>query len=1107
MTDYTPTIDTFVAGTPDPWAYPVLFGEAVLDDGHALHAMARAQWRGLLTLCALQTQRADDYTLALQSAVPDLATPLGATLLATAPDIGMATGQGLWRAPMVLMAQRSGWPDGPLALINPLCMISPARSFNEGWPSLGWMARGLCDPLTAAAPPPLTDIAILASWLSVLEGALAAQRDAISAVLHTRVRAFREDCLIHLAGLSIEVTAEAAPACLLPPPFAQLFTECRIADVANPAALAKGQLALDLPAAAFGERPPLRGVILADAALAHHCGQDARHILIWGTRTLAEAMADRQVLAEIQAEAAASGWLVTTAADLFADCFVKLGKQGVVPSHPENARECLLPLRPIALFLGERLRDCITVKLRDDGAICSLNLPMADGRTMTLTSAYAVAPTAGQGRFIGAADWDIQAASIWPNFASHAFDYYAARLLVANGVGDASVRPSAVLSRDLMLAMMMDAERPGDAMTALHKVNAGDPLPNARGRINSHAIASRLVDETLWRAHMPFEAIGWQALTDGEAAVFCGLLLLNLPTLTARPETLDVAVDFGTTNTVACFTDGAPIRFASRLVVPIQSASPAVTRARMHDKRFVYNKFLPVDARALPTPSVTLSRDVSQLSAARGLFRNVVLFPHIATHVENGEARELELLLRDMASCHFNLKWSDNAAGNDATIDYLEQLAQMIAAEAVARGHNPRHLRWHFSVPDALPPRRREQFERVLEDVTAAIGRDGPTDAPRRSALAPLVSEGLAAARTMLAGGDVATHKLLTAVIDIGGGTSDIALWDSDDVKWKGSFRLAGQDFFTNTLSANPEILEGIGLGFWGRMLREGRGAVRPLALPHIAELLFNGEPLSDALAAHWDGFLAGKGGAPLRMAGLTYLGGIAWYLGLVTRGLAADDALLYGRDTKPAFALCGRGAGLFQLIHGAAGPTDESDATAALSLFSIAAQLEGEPRPQLFLGREAKLEVARGMLIDPPRLRHAASRWDKRAGKADAIPSFLPVGLSLALEAGEAMEQWMPMQADLAPRRAMHLGFDDFDTFLKALRDVVGIEIDVQPEQAQSAWDRIEHNVLAQWANVQRSPKDTPMVPPFIVALRCLLAELIDPEAQATGRISAAFV
>jgi hypothetical protein len=1110
MTKHTSSFDTYVAGTPDPWAYPQHFGKAVLDDNHALHTETVAKWRGLLALCALQIQRADDYALALQEAAPDTATPLGATLLATAPDCGIESGQGLWRAPKVIMAQRGGWPDVTLAFINPLCLVSPARSFDENWPMLGWMARGLCDPLVSAEPPPLTDIAILASWLSVLEGALAAQRDAVCAILHARVSAFREDCLTHLAGMAIQVTAQAAPACSLPPPFAQLFTECRIAAIANPAALAKGQLALDLCANPLpGEKSTLRGVILADAGLAHHYGQDARHILIWGARTLAEVMADGSVLAEIQAEAAAGGWLVITAADVFAENLVRLGKQGTVPSHPENARECLLPLRPIALLLGMQLHDCVSVKLREDGAICTLNLPMADGGTMMLTRAFAESPTAGQGRFIGAVDWDIHAASIWPDFSSPAFDYYAARLLTGQSAGGASVQPSAVLSRDLMLAMMADAERPGDAMAALHKVNAGNPLPNARGRIVSHAIATAAVDETLWRAHIPFEAIGWQTQIGGQAAAFCGLLLLNLPKAIARPEAIDVAVDFGTTNTVACFSDGAPIRFASRLVVPIQSANPAVTCARMHDKRFFYNKFLPLNDRPLPTPSVTISRDVSQLSAVRGLFRNVILFPHIAAQVDNGEARELELLLHDMASSHFNLKWSDNAAGNDATVDYLEQLAQMIAAEAVARGYNPRQLRWHFSVPDALPPRRREHFERMLEDITGAIGRDGPTDAPRRSALAPIMSEGLAAARTMLAGGDVATHKLLTAIIDIGGGTSDIALWDGDDVRWKGSFRLAGQDFFTNCMSARPEILEGIGLGFWGRMLREGlgSGAVRTEALPHVAELLFNGESLSDALTAYWDGFLAGPGGAPLRIAGLTYLGGMAWYLGLVTRGLASDNALHYGRASMPAFALCGRGAGLFQLMHGLAGPTVESDATAALSLFSIAAQLEGEPRPQLFLGRDAKLEVARGMLIDPPRMRHAAARWDKKAGESDAIASFLPAGLSVAFSAGGAMEPWVPMSATGSARRAMHVGFDDFDTFLKALRDSVGIAIDVHPGMAQGAWDRIEHQVLTQLANAQSAPKDTPMVPPFITALRCLLAELVSLEAQALGRIRAAFV
>ncbi len=1103
-----PTPEALISAMPSPWAHPVVFAEAVLDERHSLHSWALAQWRGLLTLCALQGQYAGDYALTVDAVVLDMANPLAAHLVAAAPDRAIAGGEGLWRAPMLLTARRKGWPDSVIGQINPLCLISPSRSFAEQWPLFGWMAGGLSDPLRAPQMPPPTDLAVLASWLSVLEGALAARKDGVCAQLHGHIHAFRQECLGHLQHVSVEVTAEAQVGCPLPAPFAALFTQSRIASIADPAALAKGRLALDFGTSSNSENvPPIRGVILVDPGLAHHYRIDARQIFVWGTRSLAEVMAEPALLAQIQAEAAGQGWLIITADDLLTRRMVRLNQQAVIASHPKDLRDCIMPLRPMALLLGDRLPELITARLRDDGAIVTLTLPMHDGRSIPLTRVYAKAPGPGQGEYIGAADWQIQSASIWPDFAADSFEYYAARLLSSDAVAQRNyVRASSVLSRALMLAMMRDCDRISDAMASWHKVNAGYPLPSVRGRVNSHTIQTGAEQETLWRAHSPFDAIGWHDKTDGREEAFCGLVLLSLPKRETRPLPLRVAVDFGTTNTVACFEDGAPIAFADRLLIPIQSANLGFTEARLHDRRYVYNKFFPRGERTLPTPSVAYSKGGGDVSALSGLFRNIILFPGTDAHADNGEARELQLLARDLERCHFNLKWSDDPAGNDAASDYLEQLVWMIAAEAAANGHDPRLLRWQFSVPDAMPNRRREQFRRLLEDLTGRVSAHvapHETNSPR---LAPLMSEGLAAAHRVLASGDTATQKLLTVIIDIGGATSDIALWDGSDVRWKGSFRLAGQDFFTRTLHLNLQLLDDIGLGFWARMLTQG-GAMpgfRPGSLPHIAELLFSGDRLQMAIETHWDSHLAKSNGAVLRMAGLTFLGGMAWYLGQVAGGLLTEGALHYGRGSMPAFALCGRGAGLFRHIHGDLGPTGESDVTGALSLFSVAAALHDEPRPQLFLRPDPKLEVVRGMMTEAPRLRQATKNWSLRPGEPGAIASFTPVGLPIHYAQGVHYAAWMPIDAAIHAHRALHVDFDAFDTFLKALRHATGVHLDVRHGVAQASWDRIEHRVLASLEDHRHNSAGTPPEPPFIVALRALLQELIDPEARAQGRIVA---
>lgn len=1101
-------LNPYIAGTPDPWAEPLHFARAVLDEGHAQHAWAVGQWRGLLALLALRSHHGTEYGLALEEVVLDPADPIAAMLGEFAPSRGLASGIGLWRSPMIVKACRAGWPMQPMAMINPMCLVSPARSFEAHWPVPAWMDKGLCDPLTAETPPPLTELAIMASWLSLLEGALLADADPAATAIHARVHAFRSECVTALGDHKIEVTPSPPIGCPLPAPFATLFADCRIAAIANPAALTKGHLTLDLPFVGKG-KAGLRGAILADPALAHHYQQDARHILIWGARTLAEAMADPQVLDEIRADAAANGWLILTAQDLFADHMVRLGKHGVVPSHKGEARQCVLPLRPLALLFGERLRDMASVKFLDQGAIATLDLPMAGGGVMTLKRAYAASPVAGQGGYSDGVDWPMHAVSLWPDFICDDFDFYTARLFTTtSGPSGPGVEPISVLSKDHLVALAAGFQNSAEALLTLLRVNDGMPMPADMVGIAYEKLDGRHESETIWQSSKPFTAVTWSHPLLNWHSALCGLVLLNTPRLSARPEPMDVAVDFGTTNTMACFTDGEPISLAARLVVPIESSVPALNQAMRHDRRFVFNKFFPVDAHELPTPSVALSRNIALNRLDRSVARNVIYMPHKAAAVANGEALEADMLARDWTQCHFNLKWSDSSAANEASVDFLTQMLWMIAAEAVAKGHSPRALRWHFSVPDAMAPLRRSQFERVLDVIIGRISGPSSTYPTHKVLRAPLVSEGLAAARYMLAGDGQATHKLLTLVIDIGGATSDVALWDSDDVRWRGSFFLAGRDFFTSTLHARPDILDGIDLGYWGRILREAKlhPKVNDRVLPDIAELLFSGGGLTSALSAHWDGYLSGEGGAALRIAGLTFLGGLAWYLGLVTRRMLAQGVLHYGAQSSPAFALCGRGAGLFKLMHAGQPSVARSDVTSALSLFNTAAGLHDAPRPQLFMKQGAKLEVARGLLTDPARLRNAAANWYKKLGDDGAIADDLPIGLSVdfADEGRAAMTDLMAIP--LIKQRALHIGFDDFAAFLAALRGAVGLSIDVRPDVPQAAWDRIEHNCLAQWSNARHAEETETIEPVFLTALRQLLRELIDPAAHAEGRIGVDF-
>ena len=574
-----------------------------------------------------------------------------------------------------------------------------------------------------------------------------------------------------------------------------------------------------------------------------------------------------------------------------------------------------------------------------------------------------------------------------------------------------------------------------------------------------------------------------------------------------------VAIDFGTTNTVGAYGEWSaePVRFQNRLVFPLKPADQIVRENAIHASRNQFVGFVPPEERRTPIPSVAKPKQPYNAQETLWAFRNLIYFHTSQPPAEGAEAQELADFLAATGDAKSDLKWSRDPEVRDAAKDFLTQFIVMTAAEMLAANFDPAGSVWHFSIPESMGETQRAEFENNIHDSMPAVGMfPDSSDGNRvRGVIAPLQSEGLSAANYMLQHGGFSKDKL-NIILDIGGGTTDMTIWDREHAAWKGSIKLAGGNFFTELLVNNTQILSGLGLDSWAKSLNASpndfvgdRGTKRR----QLAEMLFsgrssvngNGPDLQASLRDHWSR-VTSQMGNPLRHAAIAYLAGIAYYTGLVVRHLSSgekpliDPAIVH----DPAFAVCGRGGGIFNMLHGRRGPDDRTEITRALSVFGKAVEpADGAGavgHPRFSASPAPKLEVVRGMLTDHGDI-------DTRAESMAGLGTILPLGLAVTTDAGVlAADDILSLSTYDAGIRSVDLG--EFHRFLAALEECAGLAIDIDMNKSENAARTIRSETESTLkrkakdiANTQRvQASKIVMEPPFLIALRELVGLLASP-------------
>ena len=1084
---------TTIRAIPDPWAQARTFADAVLDEGHSMHKAAIPQWRGLLALFALAELRKVDYVIDVDAVELGNEHPFDLVLQHLAPKTAIGGEADLWLTPHIVYVQPARGRRVPIAMLNPACLVSPGRTtWQMPVEFVPWLQHGLSDPLDLRGEQALASgqLAALEAYLEALQESLPLGRaDPTGGAIRQAVAEFL-DAVVEAKGVgTIGASVLRTPDGQLPAIYRSLVLPAELEEPDDPAKTSQCRLKLKHPAGL----DPFKGLILVDESIATSCRRSARDILVWGNHSLSELLGSPNMLHDVQAEAAERGYLVVTAKDVFTKRMVKLRNDARIPGHGPELRNCLEPIRPLALLLDQTGTRGLEASHAGKRSTITLHVKLESGDSVPLLANYRTDQDS-EFALVPDVDWDFGQASIWPDFKSRQWTSYFAR--IAYATLREQVRPRFALSADILAAALAAAASPRHAVQALQAINENQAPAERESYFNRFQYVSDKTYEELQVSDRAFEGIFYVDYHPDRSEELAGFARLKLAEPTERDNRVSVAVDFGSTNSVACFSGagGTPVTLKQRIVHPISFQDPARQDAREHDVRWFYVDFLPLKDRQTPTPTVVISRVDANRNADLWLHRNLIYFQPAGGHVKGEAEKELGKLQSYLKRSSFDLKWNEDPSHIDASADFLEQFMTMIAAEATAAEYDPRRIDWHFSVPDAMQDTRLRSFRAQVELAQRRLSPEG--------SLHDLYSEGLAAARYILSGreGSKFTQGTINAILDIGGSTTDITLWGVSEKQplWKGSFRLAGRAFFTDAIVQNSDILREIELGDWADLIDpQKQNQVLPENVSDVGELLFSRPALSEAFDKHWQRRLNVKTGEMLRVTSLVYLAGIAYYLGLVSRRLVADGVIQEADLARPAFALCGRGAGLFNRIHGGLAADRSSPVTVALQTFSKAAAIEALPRPQLFISPQPKIEVVAGMMVNFENL-------DARVGNGQPLSDYLPAGLEVLVTSGNSIEAGDTITTPFEVGSARGSDLASLQDFLSALEEFTGIQVDLRQASGQGAFNEISTEVR-QRVERQRAEDGRLALkePPFITALRALVSILAGPADERSKRLA----
>lgn len=1075
---------------PDAWAQVQLSVQAFFQPGHEASEMVHKQWRGLLALVALQPLHSEDYSLRIDWFDLPVPTPQIPTfqrmLRALLPNALRPAADGTASIGIVQFIPAGG-EEFPVAMLSPDMLVAPGRQAGTVRAGLPWIARGMTDPLDAAQAMRPASWDILTQYLDQLGAAIPSGDDTVALV--QKIEEFAKECKLKESGAATRPKAVPGFKARDFQMLAQTW-ETAQADGDSDCLLRLAKRA----------GKPLAGVILADPGLTSTLGRTANAIRVWGSCSLAD-IEDEKTFRRVRDEAAKKGVAILRPEDLFTSVLVRLQGDVSIAGHPKALQDALAPIAPVALLLGTPLG--IDASRSGDTCEVILELTLHGGATHAVQKDFDKAATVER-----PAPDDL---ALWPNFSAPQWPWNFLRYQYNKNKDE--LRPRFGLSTELLAFDIEAGPSPTARAQRVQEWAARDTAPVDERILHGDVSDVQAKDKKSLFQRVRFNNMGGareaatvgehQCLAHGTDAIFFSLPVEKqtvaagcvLPQYVERgnlKEASAVAIDFGTSNTIAYSRrDKQPaqrVGFESRVLFPI---------TKVRDLEVIgptYADYFPLWAFDTPMPTVLKSReyrgqqdselgallsDVADLEKANkilGLSHLIFFTPRI-----DHELSSVLIGYINKGVLRFEIKWEKGADAKAIVKFYLRQLMIMIAAEIVAQGGAAARIGWRMSYPRAFTTGQVKAFKELAgelaKELHVASGGKGTAPAVK------LHTEGEAAAAYFMHDQDQKRKGGLSPVVlmlDIGGGTTDIAIRFNETLVWQGSAKLAAADFFRDYLANNAEVVKDIDPDAV-ESFDQGRGDAgeRGLRVRQLVDLLVAKPEFERSFNAAYSLHCEEDPWLGLNQTATAALGGMMHYCGLVLRRLSADGVIPAGQLDMLTIFLGGRGSTYFRRLEGG------TERGSLASLCELAARDLGSAQVDPRFSELPKQEVARGLLI-----------LDADRSGAGVPLETLPIGLGVEVKGAKASRKLNPDDPlDKLPAggEVEDLEMAEFQEFLARLKQVSGLAIDASAPKAKTAIDMKARNELAVGLRAIKASEDkahdfASLEPPFIAALRGLV-------------------
>jgi hypothetical protein len=291
----------------------------------------------------------------------------------------------------------------------------------------------------------------------------------------------------------------------------------------------------------------------------------------------------------------------------------------------------------------------------------------------------------------------------------------------------------------------------------------------------------------------------------------------------------------------------------------------------------------------------------------------------------------------------------------------------MALAEAVAAGISPSKISWRFSYPEAF---RKSEFRDLSTGYTHAL-RSIISDGAAGTVFAPCTESEAAALYFHKKGRAYLNETVI--VLDVGGSTTDIAVWHDNKFLWRNSLRFAGRNILLPFLLQRPNLVAKLTeqpatlksmyeqwkqrVDLAGQNEKQGNS---DFVIANALDVIINQPTFAQAMQKTLP-MLTAKGGDGelLRMSVQTAFAGILYYVGLQLRVL---NNVNWDNVQNISICLGGRGSLLFRNVLGSS--ADEMSQTARIlsaatgKKFTTKVAYTADPKHEVAYGLVAKHDL-----------------------------------------------------------------------------------------------------------------------------------------------------